>query len=189
MCGRYNFTIEQSEEIKNILEKFNAKSDKSEIKRGEVFPTNRMPILIEKNQEISPVLSIWGFPGYDRKGVIINARAETALEKRMFRDSLLNRRCIILSTGFYEWDGRKQKFLFRQEGSSTVYMAGVYQYDQEEMRFVILTTGANESVREVHSRMPLVIPKSEVEAWILDGGASREFLMRTPPQLVRKAVG
>lgn len=186
MCGRYNFTVEQSDEIMEILEKINAKFHGKEARTGEVFPTNLAPILIEERKEISPTLSIWGFPKYEQKGVIINARSETAFEKRTFRDSLLNRRCIIPSTGFYEWDSEKHKFQFRMEGTNALYMAGLYMYYQEEMRFVILTTEANESMKEVHTRMPLVIPKKEIDTWLLDYSATGDILKRVPPQLLKE---
>ena len=188
MCGRYNFTVEQSDEILEILEKLNAKFQGKEARQGEVFPTNLAPILIEEEKQIAPTLSVWGFPKFDQKGVIINARAETAFEKRTFRDSLLNRRCIIPSTGFYEWDKDKKKFLFRMEGTNALYMAGFYTNYKDEMRYVILTTDANESMKEIHNRMPLVIPKKEIADWIMDDSATNDLLKRVPPQLVREAV-
>ncbi|MBE5965502.1 MAG: SOS response-associated peptidase [Lachnospiraceae bacterium] len=188
MCGRYNFTVEQSEEMQEILEKLNAKLHSKKVKTGEVFPTDSVPILVEEKNIISPAVSVWGFPKYNQKGVIINARSETAFEKKSFRDSLINRRCIIPSTGFYEWDSKKQKFLFRQEGMDALYMAGLYLYSGQEMRFVILTTDANDSMKEVHHRMPLVIPKKEIEAWIFDDRATRDLIKSTPPQLIKEAV-
>jgi len=188
VCGRYNFTVEQSDEILEILEKLNAKFQGKEARTGEVFPTNLAPILIEEHKEVSPALSVWGFPKFDQKGVIINARAETAFEKKTFRDSLLNRRCIVPTTGFYEWDGEKKKFMFRQEGTNALYMAGLYSYYREEMRYVILTTEANESMKEIHTRMPLVIPKNEIDTWIMDDSATNDLLKRVPPQLIREAV-
>ena len=51
--------------------------------------------------------------GYQLPGtLVINARAETVAEKPLFRDSVRSRRCLIPSTGFYEWDGQKRKYLF-----------------------------------------------------------------------------
>ncbi|MDF2537509.1 MAG: hypothetical protein K0S76_530 [Herbinix sp.] len=188
MCGRYNFTVEQSDEVLEILEKINAKFQGKEARTGEVYPTNLAPILIEEKKEVSPVLSTWGFPKFDQKGVIINARSETAFEKKTFRDSLINRRCIVPTTGFYEWDANKQKFMFRLEGTNALYMAGLYTYYRDEMRYVILTTDANESMREVHNRMPLIIPRNEIETWITDYNATNEILKRVPPQLIREAV-
>lgn len=188
MCGRYNFTVEQSDEIREILEKINAKVQGKQARTGEVFPTNLAPILMEENQEVSPTLSIWGFPKFDQKGVIINARAETAFEKKTFRESLISGRCIVPSTGFYEWDVEKRKILFRQQDTDALYMAGLYRVYQGELRFVILTTEANESIEDVHNRMPLVIPKEEINSWILNSSATSDFLRRVPPQLWREAV-
>ncbi len=188
MCGRYNFTVEQSDEIREILEKLNAKFHQSAAKTGEIFPTDQAPILMEEDKEISPALSGWGFPKFDGKGVIINARVESAFEKKTFRDSLISRRCIIPSTGFYEWDSEKNKFLFRMEDTNALYMAGLYNVYQGEFRYVILTTDANTSMKEIHNRMPLVLPKKELKTWILDQSATADLLRSVPPQLVRQAV-
>lgn len=188
MCGRYNFTVEESDEIRDIVEKLNRKLHGKEHKTGEIFPTNSVPILIDEKSSVEPVLSSWGFPKYNQKGVIINARSETVSEKRTFRDSLMNRRCIIPSTGFYEWDSEKRKFLFGLEGSSALYMAGLYTYYMDEIRFVILTTEANESMQDIHSRMPLVIPRYDIKDWLFDNSASGEILHRVPPMLTKKAV-
>lgn len=188
MCGRYNFTVEQSDEVLEILEQLNAKIQGKAIKTGEIFPTNLAPILIEEKKEPSPVAAVWGFPKFNDKGVIINARAESVHEKRSFRDSLQNRRCIIPSTGFYEWDKSKRKFLFRLEGTTALYMAGLFTFHNDELRYVILTTAANESIKDVHDRMPLVIPKNEIKDWIMDRAAAEELLHRTPPMLVREAT-
>ena len=185
MCGRYNFTVEQSEEIQEILEKLNAKFQGKKAREGEIFPTNTVPIMREEKGEISPVFGHWGFPMYQKKGVIINARSETAFEKRTFRESLVHRRCVIPSTGFYEWDHEKRKFLFRIEGTNALYMAGLYTFHKDEMHFVILTTKANESIQEVHTRMPLVLKKEEIQAWILEGSATNDILHQIPPMLVK----
>jgi putative SOS response-associated peptidase YedK len=187
MCGRYNFTVEQSDEIREILEKLNAKFHQTAVKNGEIYPTDRAPILIEEEKEVSPTLSNWGFPKFDGKGVIINARVETALKRRL-RDSLVNRRCVIPSTGFYEWDGGKKKYLFRLEDTNALYMAGLYNVYQGELRYVILTTHANASMKEIHNRMPLILPKKELATWILDQSATGDLLRSVPPQLVRQIV-
>lgn len=188
MCGRYNFTVEQNDEIIEILEKLNAKLHNKAVKTGEIYPTDQVPILTWEEQEVTPTLSNWGFPKFDQKGVIINARAESAFEKKTFRDSLVNRRCIIPSTGFYEWDSEKNKYLFGLEGTKVLYMAGLYTYYKDELRFVILTTNANDSMKEIHNRMPLVMPKQEIVTWIKDYSVTNDLLNRTPPQLIKQAV-
>ena len=188
MCGRYNFTVEQSDELREIIEKLNAKIHGKEYKSGEIFPTNQVPLLVGEEKQPSPLLSIWGFPKFDNKGVIINARSETVFEKRTFRDSAINRRCIIPSSGFYEWDSEKRKIMFRLDGSDALYMAGLFNYYQNELRFVILTTAANESISDVHHRMPLVIPKNEIDTWIFDDKVTMDILHRVPPMLIREVV-
>jgi len=71
----------------------------SEFMRGEVFPTNIAPVVMHDG-----ALAVkWGFPHWKNSGVIINARSETALEKKMFGKPLRERRCVVPSSGFYEW--------------------------------------------------------------------------------------
>ena len=94
---------------------------------------------------------------------------------------------MIPSTGFYEWDGRKRKYLFKIPGNDTVYMAGVYEEYAGKEYFCILTTEANASVREVHHRMPLVLAREDVSAWLNGGPAAGALLGGTPPELSRES--
>ncbi len=192
MCGRYSlFTDEDYKEIRKIIQEVSDKHYGKEIKTGEIFPTNAAPILKEGQGKILPTLSIWGFPNYVRKsGVIINARSETAQDKKMFRDSLLFRRCVIPSTGFYEWsqDGTHQKYLFTLPGEKVLYMAGFYNRFQGEERYVILTANANESVREIHNRMPVVLRPSDIRNWIGDRKYALDYLTKPLPILEKAAV-
>ena len=187
MCGRYYIDDETSIEIRKILEKIDAKYENNIKKSGEIYPTNSVPILAAFQQEVEPELSIWGFPNYYNKGVLINARAETALEKKTFRESILSKRCVIPSNGFYEWDSNKNKFFFRREESKMLYMAGIYNYYQDECKFVILTTAANESMEATHARMPIIIDAEEIEQWILDNNSTSRILNRVPPLITKSA--
>lgn len=185
MCGRYYVDDETSREIRKILEQIDAKYTNNNRKSGEIFPTNQAPVLAAFNKEVEPELSVWGFPNFNKKGVLINARAETALEKKTFRESIVSRRCVIPSTGFFEWDSNKKKFLFQGKEDEILYMAGIYNFFNEECRFVILTTAANESMEEVHDRMPVVLKKDDVEKWILDSNSTSRILNQVPPLLMR----
>lgn len=124
----------------------------------------------------------WGFPRFDGKGLLINARAESAMERKTFRNSVQHRRCIIPAKSFYEWDKSKEKFSFERYDSPVLFMAGCYnQYDQD--RFVILTTDANPTVSPVHERMPLILEPDELESWVLDDRATEFILHKTPVML------
>ena len=191
MCGRYTlFTEEQTEDIRNIIREVQEKQSENNMKSGEIFPTNTAPILKAEGGQLGADLAIWGFPKFDGKGVIINARSETAEQKKMFRDSLLTRRCVIPSTGFYEWsqDERKQKYLFRLPDTTALYMAGFYNEFKGERRYVILTADANSSISDVHNRMPVVLDRSSLIDWVFDTEKALNYLHQGLPLLVKRKV-
>ncbi|BCJ94669.1 DUF159 family protein [Anaerocolumna cellulosilytica] len=183
MCGRYYVDDETSREIRKILDYLDEKFQRKTVKTGEIFPSDTVPILSASHKKIEPDISAWGFPGFNNKGVLINARAETVMEKKMFRDSVLNRRCVIPANGFYEWDRSKNKYFFHRHESDILYMAGIYNCYRNEPRFVILTTNANSSIEEIHSRMPLILEPDEIDTWILDTTRTSQILAKIPPQL------
>lgn len=204
MCGRFNFTDEQEEEIKAIIREVSARFGGKPTKSGEVFPTDTVPIWTDEQDGIKYRPMTWGFPKWDGKGTIINARSETVTEKKTFRESILTRRCVIVSTGFYEWSHpvdkgvKKVKYLFRRPGDNVLYMAGFYkQFEGEDTpRFVILTTAPNDSMRDddnrdmlIHDRMPVILSKNECDAWIADNATMENVLYREGPELVKERVG
>ena len=190
MCGRYSlFTEEDNQEIMRIVRSLDNRYPGNNMKHGEIFPTNVAPILCLKENEIKPELSTWGFPRFEAKGVIINARSETADSRPMFKKSLHTRRCVVPSTGFYEWSqtGTKAKFRFKLPSSKTLYMAGIYNEFKAENKFVILTTCANNSIADVHDRMPIILPKDLAEDWILSDDFAFSYLHASMPVLEREA--
>ena len=81
MCGRYSLAPDQSKEIAQIVAEVQARFGAASIHTGEIFPTNTAPILLLDGQKMIPKPMTWGFPSFKGKGVIINARGETALDK------------------------------------------------------------------------------------------------------------
>lgn len=188
MCGRYSlFTEEENQEIMRIVRSLDHRYPGNNMKQGEIYPTNVAPILCLEGNEIKPGLSTWGFPRFGAKGVIINARSETADTRPMFKKSLHTRRCVVPSTGFYEWSqsGTKTKFRFNLPNDPILYMAGIYNEFKGENKFVILTTGANNSIADVHDRMPVILPKQMAEDWILSEDFAVSYLHASMPALQR----
>ena len=111
-----------------------------------------------------------------------------ALDKPMFRRSLLERRCIVPTTGFYEWDGQKRKYHFRLPGQDRLYLAGLWNTFQGEERFVILTTAPNDTIINVHDRMPVMLTDDEVTPWLHDTGMASAKLTALQPALEGAAV-
>ena len=183
MCGRYSLAPEESDEIARIVRQVQER-----IKTGEIYPTNAVPVLMEAGAELVPEAMSWGFPRFQGKsGSIINARSETAGERPMFRKSLAERRCVVPTTGFFEWGpdetGKKQKYRFNLPGDRALYLAGLWNEFAGEKRCVILTTEANASMDGIHDRMPVVLRREELEAWVKDPERAAEILQRVPPQL------
>ena len=64
-----------------------------------------------------------------------------------------------------------------------MYMAGFWNYFGAESRFIILTTEANDSMRKVHDRMPLILPENQIKDWIHEDDMVRDFLAQPSPML------
>ena len=126
----------------------------------------------------------WGFTNPVKKGLIINARAETAREKVTFADSVAKRRCVIPASGFYEWDPYKARYRFTSPEGGLLLLAGFYRREQGVPRFTILTTEANDSMIKVHDRMPVMISREEIRPWIGDDAKLPDFLSRKQVSLV-----
>ena len=199
MCGRYVISEEEDEIIEILREIDNKYSKDVTAKTGEIFPTNTVPILCIQDEKSSLKLMKWGFPKWDGKGVIINAKSETAAEKRMFSKPMRQHRCVILSTGFYEWskldNKSKDKYLFNAPDNPLLYMAGLYtnytsteKSEQLTERFVILTREANTCIKDIHNRMPVILQKDELVHWLKDYDFATDIMSRDNIDLVRKAV-
>jgi len=195
MCGRYAFfSDDENIEIKRIAEIVERKYGAGNMTYGEIFPTNNAVVLLSNNNKnaIDAQIMNWGYENFKSKSPIINARAETADSIKIFAKSMEHYRCIVPSTGFYEWDKEgkdkktvKSKYLFNIKNQSMVYMAGLYNKDK---KFVILTTQANESMDEIHNRMPMIIEKKYLHDWIFDRQFAFKYLKETPPRIIYRAV-
>ena len=106
---------------------------------------------------------------------LINARAETAPSKPSFRDALHKRRCLVPATGFYEWLPRglgvKQPINLTPANGLFAF-GGLWESWQPPeggppvSTFSILTCAANDDVRSLHDRMPVLVPPAAWRAWL-----------------------
>jgi Uncharacterized conserved protein len=183
MCGRYVFDIDEIFEACSILEEIAQRlgdQQAAAVKTGEVFPTERAAVIAQRPGGARADAMNWGYPLNGK--LLINARSETMLEKPLFARSLSGGRCLVPCTGFYEWkaEGRhKLKFLIRPEGARFFYLAGLFSrfFDKGRAseRFVIVTAPANEAMKAIHPRMPLIVPASAADLW-LGGSKAQNFI-------------
>ena len=188
MCGRYYFSAENSDDKIRILSDMMERNYPGAYKTGEIFPGDTAPAIIQKQGRIVPVPAVFGFPGFQGSRLLINARAETAAEKKTFAACLNDRRVILPATGFYEWshDSQKVKYMFTVVLLPVMYLCGLYQITDGQFRFVILTRAANASMEEIHDRMPVIVGESEVRPYLTDRNAAEAILESAAPALNRR---
>lgn len=183
MCGRYYVDDDTVREIEKLVHQIDSKLSH----RGDVNPSQKASVITAgMASQLQLAEMWWGFPQYKGKGLLINARAETVVERKMFRDSVLHRRCIVPARGFYEWDKEKNKVSFTSVTGGLLYMAGFYNRFQDQERFVIITTEANDTVCPIHDRMPLILDGKELESWVEDDQFLEYALKKTPALLQRR---
>ena len=145
----------------------------------------------------------WGLvPGWWKKTLkelpaTFNARAETVVDKPMFRDAFKRRRCLIPASGYYEWLATphgKQPFYFTRTDGQPVTIAGLWSewrnpVNNEGVMSATMVIGqANEFVGKFHDRMPVVLEKDQFEAWELgDEKLAASLLEPTPKRNVLQA--
>lgn len=181
MCARFFV----DDEVMEMVSEITASQDAgvADLRHGDVCPSGHAPIITGKQNDLCADVMVWGFPRFDGKGLIINARSESATEKTMFRNSILHRRCVVPAKHFYEWDAAKNKITFRRSSEPVLYMAGIYDRFEGLNRFTVLTTAANESVSRFHDRMPVILNRDELEPWIFEDNTFSRLLKKKMPVL------
>jgi putative SOS response-associated peptidase YedK len=139
----------------------------------ETFPSQVAPVIAGGSQRELRHMK-WGFVSPYVKGLIINARGETAAVKPMFREALRLRRCIVPANAYFEWkrDGKKAvKYRISHRNQPIFSMTGIFGdfADKDGSTFTafsILTTPPNDTLAEIHNRMPLILPREAEEMWL-----------------------
>lgn len=122
MCGSF-VQNRKKPKLKKIIEQISPEQGSLlELLTDDIRPTNFATVLLPEGEFFSSRIMTWGFPKKDGKGVIFNARAETALDKPMFSNALLHRPVVVPVTGFYEWlavpgQKLKDKYFFTVQNS------------------------------------------------------------------------
>lgn len=149
-----------------------------------IAPTQSVPAIRQHPREPRRTLSLmrWGLVPYWAKDAttafkMINARTETAAETPAFREPLRKRRCLIPADGFYEWKktGKsKQPYCFTVGDGELFAFAGIWDRWKNPAgevleTFSILTSEPNRLCREVHDRMPVILPPESYDLWLDPG--------------------
>jgi len=178
MCGRYSITSTP----RDIEDHFNLVRSGDYVKSFNVSPADIIPVVrLEYGEKVLANLH-WGLiPHWAKDSKIrpINAKAETVDSKPFFRSAFKKSRCLIPANGFYEWkiiNRHKQPFYFRLEDAELLAFAGLWDHWEHGGEIIesctIITTAANEIMKPVHDRMPVILAPDKYGAWLQDGGKS-----------------
>ena len=180
MCGRFTLTLD-TKQLRDAMPWLTIPEGLQP--RFNIAPTQ--PVAVVPNDSKNRLdFFTWGLiPSWAKDPQIgsrlINARAETLAEKPSFRSAYRRRRCLILTDGFYEWKqvpGRRSKipmYIHMQDGNPFAF-AGLWENWQspdgsEILSCTIITTQPNAAVRDIHNRMPVILPKDAYEIWLTPG--------------------
>ena len=165
MCGRYYNFISKDEmsHYKNyeIIEKY---------KNYNITPESNIVAIF--NNELFKVK--WGFfPSWLKEmknsKPLINARAESILEKKTFKTPFLKRRCLIPMSGWYEWslnNNNKIPYAFYNNSHNPLYIGAIFNNRSDgTTEICIITKSANNDLQSIHERMPLVVDKELFSDW------------------------
>jgi len=176
MCGRFVLISD----LKTIQNDFDIQDIFCEHQPSwNIAPTQSVPIIIRHNGNNQLVSYRWGLiPSWSKDTSIanklINARAETVDKKPSFRDAFKKRRCLIVADGFYEWqkEGKSKvpQYFYLKSGRSFGF-AGLYETwtspDNKQINTcTIITTDANELIKPIDDRMPVILPKDQERVWL-----------------------
>ena len=176
------FHSKQTKLALEVENRFNAKIEKKELFQSQEningFNFGRNPIITDEKPNIIQHYN-WGLiPSWAKDPKIgakmINARAETLSEKPSFRAAFKRRRCLMLADGFYEWKKLakgKQPMHFSLQDHQPFGCAGLWEHWQsaegsEIESCTVITTAANDLMRPVHDRMPVILAPQDYDAWL-----------------------
>jgi len=186
MCGRFA----QRSDPKRLAQEFKVAEVPPVEARYNVAPTQKILAVRQSATGREMTFFKWGLvPAWAKDtsmgARLINARSETVREKPSFREAFKRRRCVIPADGFYEWrreGSKKQPFFFRMRDERPFGFAGLWERwemegrDQAINSCTILTTEANEVLRPMHDRMPVILHPDDYSLWLEGDERERALL-------------
>jgi putative SOS response-associated peptidase YedK len=183
MCGRYSLTT-APEAMRRLFKATGPLPNWPA--RYNIAPTQMVPVVRRRQpDDVNEIVLLrWGLvpswsKGPDPAFAMINARAETVATKPAYRAAFMQRRCLVPTDGFFEWQSSpgsgkkpaKQPFHFRMKDGGPFALAGLWEHWQGGdggviESFAIIVTDANELVRPVHDRMPVILDPSCYAHWL-----------------------
>jgi len=176
MCGRFAITTPPDA----VRAYFGYKERPNFPPRYNIAPTQPIPIIRMNAQAREFALVRWGLvPSWMKEippsNPMINARAETLLEKPSFKKAAARRRCLLPIDGYYEWKRTREEapkpYFIQHKDGGLLALAGIWEHWQgadgsEIESAALITTAANETLSPIHHRMPVILDKVAQAQWL-----------------------
>lgn len=189
MCGRFTY----ANEFRDIRIRFDLEKEIPLFRpRYNTAPAQEVPVIFNRDSARTLTMMQWSLiPSWAKDPAIgnkmINARAETLAEKSAFTRLIRKRRCLVLADGFYEWRKEGKRMVpmrIRLKTAEPFGFAGLWDSwrkpDGSELQsFTIITTEANELLRSIHDRMPVILGEEDERKWL-------DFDMQDPSKLLSR---
>lgn len=181
MCGRFTLTIADFEQLVGLLGvEADMRLAERYRRRFNVPPSDSHWIVTPLGDSKRTILPArWGFGRLK----LPLARGESVTTNNLFKGAFAEHRCVVPTTGFFEWTGakgaREPHWFHARDPEALVLLGGLYREGEEGFDFAIVTTAANETVRPIHDRMPVVVAEQDIDRWLR--GADAKELIRPAP--------
>ena len=175
MCGRFILTSPG----KDMQDQFGLLKEPELTPRYNISPTQQVSAIRMDTGSRRLEMLKWGLVPFWAKDAsigprLINARCETIGQKPAYRAAFKSRRCLIPTNGFYEWmkeKEKKQPYLIRLADESLFAFAGLWEHwkgpDGSTIEScTVITTEANDLLRPIHDRMPVIISRKDYDSWL-----------------------
>ena len=199
------YTIKINLTREEIEKRFRATLEQPELfspgEKISAFALPAIPVIVDKNPEQIGSY-IWGLIPFWVKDAesadalrrrTFNAKAETLAEKPSFRNAFKSRHCLVLTSGFYEWQtAGKEKipYLMGLKDQRAFALAGLYDIWTNPVTgemlntFTVITTRANPRMEEIHNlkkRMPVILPPENEKRWLSHDLSPQEIISLFEP--------
>lgn len=191
MCGRFTVAVPRED----LLDEFGLTEAPFDIHpRYNVAPTQIAPVILAGEDGRLRLAGFrwglvpWWATGIDVGSRMINARAESMADKPAFRDAFRQRRCLVPTDGWFEWQrtgSRKTPMWIHMRSRRPFAFAGLWESwgprDDRLHTFTIVTTDAAPAVKHIHDRMPVVLGREARERWLAPETTAGELLELARP--------
>lgn len=181
MCGRFYLDTFPQSIVEALID-----AEIGFTSHGQVYPTNEVAVAIRTDNGNEFAQMKWGWERSFSKKPLINTRSAEAWGKKTWSKAMVENRCIIPASGFFEWDqnqskGKRDRYKISPSNADGFALGGLYEVNREtgEMFMSILTTAPNNKMGKIHHRMPVLLEQDEFNRWFAsEDRAEVEQIMR-----------